>query len=152
VTTEHKEIEITYLEDSNQWRFTLRGLERTVDSLKKAKEAIDAPPPMDKKPFKRVEVWKDGGVGFLNLTGGFQKFTVTSLVEPSRYFPRTRARISDSKKSEPHELSKLYAVTPHNDNAINQIRVMREEIESLEKKVRETIERLTPFIIPKDTE
>lgn len=37
----HSGIEILYVEGENKWTFTLRGRDRSADSLAKAKEYID---------------------------------------------------------------------------------------------------------------
>lgn len=57
---EYTGVQILYLEDSNKWRFELRGRERKADSLKQAKEWIDKPAPVKKasKAFERFQCYK----------------------------------------------------------------------------------------------
>ncbi len=57
---EYSGIQILYLEDTNKWRFELRGRERKADSLKQAKEWIDKPEPVKKasKSFERFECYR----------------------------------------------------------------------------------------------
>ena len=51
----YRDIAITYDEQKDKWFFTLRGRDRSADSLANAKKAIDAPPPKEEKPFERFE-------------------------------------------------------------------------------------------------
>lgn len=75
LTVTHNKIEITYNEARNVWTFTLRGRERSADSLAKAREAIDRPPPKESKPFERFKAW-------LYAWGeGWEIVEVTSIVE-----------------------------------------------------------------------
>lgn len=57
ITHTHEGILITYDENANLWRFTLRGRDRSTDSLSKAKEAIDKPVATKAKPFEKIQVW-----------------------------------------------------------------------------------------------
>jgi hypothetical protein len=53
----YRDIEITYDKYKNKWFFTLRGHDRSAETLINAKKAIDVPPPKEEKSFKRFEAW-----------------------------------------------------------------------------------------------
>ena len=55
--TVYQDIAIEYDEQSNAWKFELRGRSRGADSLAKAKEAIDKEPVEKRKPFPKFEAW-----------------------------------------------------------------------------------------------
>ena len=63
ITTVHAGITITYNQDSDRWEFELRGKERHATTLTLAKQAIDKPAPVDKKPFTPIEVYTSLGYG-----------------------------------------------------------------------------------------
>lgn len=52
----HNGTEVTYDENSNVWRFTLRGINRHAETLAKAREAIDKIP-KKKSTFKRFDAF-----------------------------------------------------------------------------------------------
>lgn len=66
VKTTHRGIEISYNETKNTWHFTLRGRDRTAETLANAKAAIDKPDPSGKKPFERIKaIMTEYGTNFL---------------------------------------------------------------------------------------
>lgn len=81
---EYTGVQILYLEDSNKWRFELRGRERKADSLKQAKEWIDKPAPVKKasKSFERFECYQmDRFYGYGDQQLKVEVVTVTSVAQ-----------------------------------------------------------------------
>lgn len=151
MTTTYKDIEITYDEYENKWTFTLRGKDRSTDSLKAAKEMIDAPPPRDKKAFTKTEVWHDGNLEQWVNDSKFVKVSVTSIAEPD-YAKEPQVRCSQGKGRRTVRVKDLFYITPANDAKIDQIRVLREDIAKAEKQVEKLIQSLDRYELPKDVE
>jgi hypothetical protein len=77
VSVKYDDIEIRYDENDNVWRFTLRGRERSTESLAKAKVAIDKLVPIEKmKGFTPVQAWFKE-----SYEGNWGEVTVTSIVD-----------------------------------------------------------------------
>jgi len=122
IKTTYKGIAVSYDEQGNRWEFTLRGKDRYATTLKLAKEAIDKPPPEDKRPFTPIEVYVSESYG-----PSYRRAVVTSLA-PSKYsYGRYEAWVTykpDSHRGSKREkvaLDKLYAVNPENDKIIQLI-------------------------------
>jgi len=70
-------VEITYNEGINTWEFQLRGRQRSVVSLEKAKEAIEKEPAEKRKPFDPIPA-------ILIRYSGIKKGKITSYVGKNR--------------------------------------------------------------------
>ena len=146
----YKGITIAYEEYENKWVFELRGKERSVDSLKTAKEEIDKPPPKEKKPFMKVEVWRDG-FGY-SRGDGFVKVVVSSIADAEARHGYVAAWLTYNKERRKEDISGLFLVNAHNDAIVQAIATKRGEIEAAQEAVVAMIGKLKPFEIPKNTE
>lgn len=92
----HGGITIEYSEADNQWVFELRGRERRVESLIKAKEFIDKPNPVDKpeSTFKPVICWHG------RWNEGWQQATVTSIADVQYGTQKVWATIRETRQAE----------------------------------------------------
>lgn len=154
----HAGIEIVYVEGENQWVFTLRGRERKVESLQKAKEAIDKPPPKDKKPFERIEAWGS------NRYGGteFKILTVTSIAERQSSWSRTPevwVTYADKdrwgkaeQKREKYSSDAVFPRNEKNDAIVAKCEQLRKQIQALEEELAATHKKLTPLKVEKEEE
>lgn len=138
-------VEIVYVEGTNKWQFTLRGRERSTESLENAKIAIAKPPPANKKPFEKTEAYQDDWDG---RDHGYIKVTITSIAEKTYYGSEPRFWISRPGKSRVQaDKTKLFAVTPENESRIAAIQKMRKQIDGLEKSVKTEQRLLKPVEI-----
>src|SRR6476646_9588862 len=114
ITVKYRDItEIVYDEEKDKWVFTLRGRERSAESLGKAKEIIDKPEPKNKKPFERVKC-----IGLSRHSWvrdkPFEEFEVTSIAEGPGY---GRVEVWTSSKAngrEKRNADGCYPATPAN--------------------------------------
>lgn len=151
-TSTHQGIEIVYRESDNRWVFTLRGRERSAESLANAKAAIDKPEPKKKSDkFTPVEAWFDG-----HRWGGrgeWKKVTVTSIAESYvRVSDCGDVWIKDGKERSKQSADRIYPVGEANDAIIEQLRNLDKEKADLEERIAATKDKLKPFIVPKDEE
>jgi len=145
ITTKYQGIDIAYDESENQWVFELRGKERKSASLGLAKAAIDAPPPKDKKPFKRIEVY---------VGTDLDKATVTSIAE-NRYGSRPEVWVNYAepkrwRKREKRGVDSCYPVNEHNRAVINQITALHDKAGELQREAYKLRETLQPLVIKPD--
>lgn len=125
----HDGIEVAYDEDANVWRFTLRGRERSAESLAKAKEAIDKPVPADKaKPFERVKAIMVGYNG--DVTFG----EVTSLADSPSYRSQEAWFLSAKGGRSKEDISRLCADNEKNRQLVAEGLALDKEAASLTKK------------------
>jgi hypothetical protein len=134
-------IEIEYLEDNNRWRFELRGRERTVDTLRLAKYAIDKPAPKDKseKPFTPIEAYIYRQYDAVK----FQRVTVTSVAETTRTSGEREVWISNNGKRSKEQASSLFLITATNDASIVSIYRLQNQIKALEAQILSLTRGLT---------
>lgn len=130
LTTTHRGIAITYDETEDKWSYSLRGKDKQKTLLSEAKADIDAPPPKDKKAFKRFEVW------YKSWNSIPVKATVTSFTEPRRFNPRGQARITFTDRNGNVErknvdLTDLYADTADNAALVRTIKALYFQAETL---------------------
>jgi len=57
IEIEHSGVKVRYDEESNRWLFSLRGRDRSSETLKNAKATIDKPVSEKTKPFEHIPVW-----------------------------------------------------------------------------------------------
>jgi len=137
IKSEHAGIEITYNESTDRWVFELRGREKSAESLRLAREAIDKPEPKDKKPFTRIEAFKK------DYQRGFTKVTVTSIAE-SGYGGRNVWILQNKNRSKESAFT-IFPVNEHNVNLIRQWESLSVEIKALESKRAEIERNLKPI-------
>lgn len=126
----HNGVAIMYQEAENAWKFELRGCERSASSLTKAREAIDAPPPKDKKAFKRQKAF------YCSYGSGPLLVVVTSLAETS-YRSQQVWLVKGGRRSR-ESLDSLRAFTPESERIVAEYHSRATEIE----KLRETNQKL----------
>lgn len=130
--------EIIYRETQNTWGFTLRGRERSAESLEKAKESIDAPPPADKVPFKRVSVYRE------ERHCTWAVVEVTSIAEP-RYGSTYCWIAGADKKREKVNARELYVITESNRDRVVAIGALVQQREKLSAQIEALTSKMTPF-------
>jgi hypothetical protein len=142
VKTTYSGVEIVYWESDNKWRFTLRGRERSAETLLNAKAAIDKPAPEEKaKPFEKVNAIKCNS--YDTIYG-----QVTSIAEKNRYSSQTEVWFTSEKLGRRKEaLSDLREDTPENRALLAEAAKIAKEAASLDKKASEIKARLTPLKI-----
>lgn len=141
----YNETEITYDERANVWRFILRGINRHSDTLAKAKEAIDKPPPKKKSQFKRFDAF------YWQSWGGPALVEVTSIAD---HLPGYRVEVHISYKDKDHrgfrQRSRVQADDIFPCDAIvngyaNDWRALEKEIETLKEKQSRIRAGMVPF-------
>jgi hypothetical protein len=147
--TTYKGVEVVYNVDDNNWLFTLRGRDKSSSTLRLAIEAIDAPPPKNKKPFTPFQAY------YLQseYDSDYEIVTVTSLAENSASYRGlevwVRHETSKSgwrKKGDRSkvDLDKLFAINPENDQKI----VMLGDIEKEQEKLRKNRDAIAKSMVP----
>lgn len=146
ITVTHSDTEITYNESENKWTFTLRGRDRSAESLVKAKELIDKPVPAEKaKPFEKIPVW------FFKYNGPPVKAEVIGIAEGRGYGRSEYVWINceGTRKKESTAYS-IYPSDKKNDALVEQIIAKEKEIENARKAVDSLKQKLSPLVLPKD--
>jgi hypothetical protein len=141
----HEGTVITYNEKENKWEFTLRGRDRSAESLAKAKEFIERPVPEEKaKPFKKIPAW------FFHHAQAPQKVEVTGIAERT-FSSLLYVWINNSgKRSKECVSHTIYPSTPANDEKVAEMLKKAAEIEHLEEEYQKLKSSLTPLELPKD--
>ena len=143
--TIHNGIPIEYIEQEAVFCFELRGREKKVESLKKAKELIDAPAPKDKKPFTKVKAW------YSDYGSELEPIEITSLAEGSNLeSPGTYCWIMNGKSRRKVRCSIVYLTSPENDALVENYNRLKEEIAELAKKKAAVLAKMKPFVAPKE--
>lgn len=137
IKVEYRGTAITYNEDRNRWEFELRGIERSRDTLAKAKEVVDKPPTEKEEgpAFQRIQAW-------IVRYGDIQEVTVTSKQESS-WRSSSYWIVDKDKRRSTREGYQLYPRNEHNDAIIEQLReihkrqvALAKEKEAVEKKMK----------------
>lgn len=136
VTTTYCGVAISYAEREDKWVFELLGRERKCDTLTKAKEAINAPPPKNKKPFTRMQAIK------AKFSGSPSRVEITSLAEAPAYSRNSYVWIVENGQRQKEDVSYLYAASPANEEKVTAYLAREKQIEALEKANRELISTL----------
>jgi hypothetical protein len=136
-TVTYQDIVIGYYESDNQWTFELRGRERTVESLAKAKEAIDKPAPEKKEAFKPIAAFNYENNHYMGIGGAkFVAVTITSLVEAGHY-----AWINSSEKGyrsngrSKERADNLYLATSENAEKVVAWAALQKQVVELTEKM-----------------
>ena len=132
LTVEHQGIKIIYRETDNKFVFELRNRERSVDSLREAREAIDKPAPKDEPAFARIDAWHR------SYRDPYHKVQVTSLVD-SHW---KECWIMDGKKRSKVRQSSVFPCGPHNDALVGKLIALNTEINQLTRETNDTAEKL----------
>jgi hypothetical protein len=143
----HDETTITYNESEDKWEFTLRGRDRSAESLAKAKEYIDKPVPAEKaKPFEKIPAW------FLRYERKPVQIEVTGIAERPRYGGDNQVWIKSGTHRSKENVRDIVPSNPKNDALIVS---MLENLEARSKLVSEyekLRQKLEPLVIAKETE
>lgn len=145
--TTYNDIEITYVEGTDNWHFELRGRSRVADSLAKAKEAIDKEPKEKRaQTFPRFKA-------HIHSYNAWKVVTVTSVAEDNYYgIGKSFWILDDDGKRSKERDNSLFPVNPHNDALIKQIREKEDEINALDKQKSKLYERLQKTTVPAEIE
>lgn len=144
----YKEVTINYSEDTNRWVFTLRGRERSAESLRLAKEKIDMPAPSG-KPFEKIPAWID-------RNGGFTSVIIDSMAEGYEHRRQSYGRhVPEVWVSDPENESRfkefvtaLFAATPENSAAVVVINDMRGRKAQLQRDIEGLIASMERVTLP----
>lgn len=141
----HAGIVITYDERENKWTFTLRGRDKSSNSLADAKAIIDKPVPKDKaKPFQKIPAW------FFKYNDGVKKIEVTGIAENSYTHQEYVWINDDGRRSKEAVRANIYPQTETNDICVGHIIAKEEQIAKLEDEIYELKWSLAPLVLPKD--
>lgn len=146
ITVVHSDITITYNEGENKWTFTLRGRDRSADSLAKAKEFIDKPlPPEKAKPFEKIPAW------FFRYSSAPKKIEVTGIAEGRGYGGDDKVWISEKgvRSKESVRLA-IYPQNPKNDQIVQTIVEKMKQREKLSEEISNLQRTLAPLVLPKE--
>lgn len=145
IQVKHDDVLITYHEADNAWKFTLRGRDRSAESLAKAKEFIDRPVSAEKaKPFQKIPAW------FLHYNSLPAKVDVTGIAEGRGWRGENEVWISNKGKRSKEYIGEVRPANPKNDALIAKIIAKREEREKLYEEINQLESELDPLVLPKD--
>jgi hypothetical protein len=145
----HDETTITYNESKDKWEFTLRGRDRSAESLAKAKEYIDKPVPAEKaKPFEKISAWNYAH------SDKPERIEVTGIAESNGYC-RDELHVwiklgtSRQKVSVPY---RIYPSNPKNDALMASIIEKLAAVRKLQDECSLIRQKLDPLVIAKEVE
>jgi hypothetical protein len=146
ITITHSDVQITYNEGSDKWEFTLRGRDRSAESLAKAKEFIDRPLPKEKdKPFQRIPAW------LFRYNDEPKKVEITGIAEGRGYKGDEKVWISDGKDRRKESVGySIYPQSANNDAIVLTILEKNAAAAKLHQEVSELNSKLSPIVLPKD--
>lgn len=131
MVVKYRDMEITYLEDSNGWFFA----NKSYQSLKRAKEAVDR---AYKKEFERLEAfWVDWGV--------YVKVTVTSLTSEGEAWIVDEG--GSRHKTRPRA---LFEYSPENQEKVNKASEMRGRAETLSNEANDLLRSMTRLVLVRE--
>jgi hypothetical protein len=145
----HDEVPITYNESKDKWEFTLRGHDRSAESLAKAKEYIDKPVPAEKaKPFEKIPAWNYG------YSDKPTRIEVTGIAESRGFRPNEiYVWIKNGTKREKVDASyRIYPSNPKNDALMDSIIEKLVSIKKLNNECSLIRQKLEPLVIAKEAE
>lgn len=145
VKCEYHGITITYNESTDVWLFTLRGRDRSAETLLKAKEYIDRPVKSTKaNTFTRTKV-------MLRTGGSFVEGEVTSIAGTG-YRGRAEAWVSYTVEGRAQRAkyfcNDLYPINPVNMSGIERIRAIDEQRAKLNREREAVVAGLKPYVPP----
>lgn len=138
----HNGTDINYDEPSNTWKFVLRARDRSVESLAKAKEAIDKPVAEKSKPFEKIPAWefRNDVPAKVEITGWTDQYG-----SPAAWITCPK----DGRRKERIEF-RLYPSTPENDSSVEQIIAKCAEVARLNDEIRRLKYKLAKLEVPKE--
>jgi hypothetical protein len=143
----HDETTITYNESENRWTFTLRGRDRSAESLAKAKEYIDKPVPAEKaKPFEKIPAW------LLDYNRKPVQVEVTGVAERVRYGGEEEVWIKSGTTRCKQRTSNVVPSNPKNDELIAAMLCNLEDQRKLGTEYEKLRQKLDPLVIAKEAE
>lgn len=143
VQVTHREIPIIYDEREDKWCFTLRGRDRSAESLAKAKGIIDKPVPTEKaKPFQHIPAWD---FGYNDLP---KRVKVTGIGEGRYSHQKLSVWITDGKQRRKENAAfRVYPSNETNDAIAEQVIRKMKEIEVLREECSNLKQKLLPLVI-----
>jgi hypothetical protein len=144
ITVVHNGITITYSEFENKFIFELRGRERKVGSLREAREAIEKPPPKDKKPFNRVKA-------YAYSYGLMEEGEVTSIAEVS-YRSRYVWFVNNMGNRSKQDAAACFPINPKNEELKKAIDRLKSAIGKLNLKIKSLRDKMQGLEITAETE
>lgn len=144
VVAEHGGIQITYSEAENKWTFELRGRERKVESLAKAKEAIDKPEPVQKaSTFQRTKCW------YHRWREEWRMVEATSVAAATgRDVRNGSVWIMDGKDRSKESARGLYPADEANSKLVARHNELEEQIQELKTEQEETVKKMKCLQLP----
>lgn len=138
---------ITYDEQENKWKFTLRGRDRSAESLAKAKEIIDKPVPAEKaKPFEKIPAWL-----FKYSSETPVKVEITGIAEGYGYGRSEFVWVNNAKKRSKEMIAGgVYPSNEKNDFMVAQIIAKMKTVAELRDAIADLKSNLAPLVLPKD--
>lgn len=140
----HNGTVVTYDENRNRWTFSLRGQDRSAESLTKAREAIDKPAPKSTKPFARITAW------FIRYSSDPEKVEVTGIAEKSYGDRQYWIRSESGRSKEPGY--NLFMADKKGDEICAQIAEKRAESDKLDAECDKLKRKLVPLKIEAEAE
>lgn len=140
----HSDVSISYDERENKWLFTLRGRDRSAESLAKAKEIIDKPVPKEKaKPFEKIPAWH------FDYGNDPEKVLVTGIAEVD-YARRQCVWINRNGSRSKEPVTEVFPQNEKNDAIAAATIEKRKAADRLTKEVWELQRTLSPLVLPKE--
>lgn len=141
----HSGTTITYNENKDKWEFTLRGRDRSADSLAGAKASIDKPVPAEKvKPFQKVDAW------FFDYLDDPKKVQVTGVAE-SRHLEMPEVWITSKEGRKKVKVrNTLYRSDDKNDMIVSQMKDRLRQIGNLKNELSQLRAKLASLEITKE--
>jgi hypothetical protein len=143
----HHETTIIYNESEDKWEFTLRGRDRSAESLAKAKEFIDKPVPAEKaKPFEKITAW------LLDYNRKPVRVEVTGVAERSRYGGEDDVWIKSGTTRCKQKVRNIVPSNPKNDELIASMLSNLEAQSKLATEYEKLRQKLEPLVIAREAE
>jgi hypothetical protein len=143
----HDETTITYNESEDKWEFTLRGRDRSAESLAKAKEYIDKPVPAEKaKPFEKIPAW------LLDYNRKPVQVEVTGVAERTRYGGEEEVWIKSGATRCKQKVRNIVPSNRKNDELIASMLCNLEDQRKLSNEYEKLRQKLDPLVIAKEAE
>lgn len=152
ITQTYRDIEITLLEEDNEWRFTANGRERKAPSLPKAKEWIDNA--LDKVATKKEKPWESIEAYYVDTyptsLGNLKKGKITSIAGKD-YRGRDEVWFVSDNGRRKVSLAYMVAVTDGNEAIFARLRENEKQQDLLARAFRNDAALLARVELPKDT-
>lgn len=145
MNTTYNGIEITYEESSNRWLFTIRGRDKSAESLAKAKEMINSQPKEKKEPFKKISAW------YFHWDCAPVKVEVTGIAEPDWNKKPCIWMKNDGKRSKQSVEYYIFPQNEVNDAKAQQCIEKEDQIKQLKKEISDIKKTLLPLVLPDES-